>query len=106
MSSYLFDGEGEFPIMRIGQSSAVYSDNQTITSATLSCDETIQDTDQIKYYLGVSTTLSGTYTFEEVTNNTNHLFTATGSWIKWKIRLIGYTGNSTYVENIKITISD
>ena len=105
MSSW-FEGEGEFPISTIAQSDPVYSDSLTITSATFSCDETKEGTDIILYYLGVSTTVSGTYTFEEVSKGADHLFTSVGSWIKWKIRFVGYSGDSTYVENIKIAVND
>ena len=104
MTDNLFSGEGEFPIERIAQSEAIYMNDVNITSAKLIADVAIQDTDQIIFYMAVSATESGTYTFEQVTNNVSHVFSATGKWIKWKARFLGYAGNSTYFENLRIQI--
>ena len=88
-----------------GQSEVVYMDNVNITSAKLIADVATQGTDQIVFYMAVSATEGGTFTFEEVTNNVNHFFSATGLWLKWKAVFTGTLGNSTYFENLKIQIT-
>lgn len=103
--TFLFEGEGEFPISRIAQSKAIWANNVTITSAKLTADVATQDTDIIIFELGTSATETGSYTFEEVTNTVSHFFGTTGKWIKWRARLVGYANNNTYFENMKVYIN-
>lgn len=105
MSPFFFEGEGEFPVSKVAQSSPIFMNNVTITRAKLTADVATQDDDVIIFYLGTSATESGTYTFEQVTNGVNYYFSVTGKWLKWKSRLTGYTGNQTYFENLKVYIN-
>ena len=99
-----FFGEAEFPIERIAQSKAIFMNNVTISNAKLMVDVATQDDDQIIFYMAVSSTENGTYTFEQVSNNVIHFFSGTGVWLKWKARILGFAGNNTYFENLRIQI--
>ena len=101
MATFEFEGEGLFPISKVVQSSAVWMNNETITNAKLNASETKEGTDIILFYLSADNGSN----FEKVTNGTLHYFTNTGTKLKWKARLTGYAGNSTYFENLRIEIN-
>lgn len=103
--SFFFESEGEFPVSKIAQSSAIFMNDIIITRAKLTADVATQDDDTIIFYLGTSDTESGTYTFEQVTNGVNHYFAVTKKWLKWKARLTGYSGNQTHFSNLKVYIN-
>ena len=86
-----------FHFPKITESKPFFSNNVNIDIAVLTYIGTI---DQIKFSLGLSDTYDGTYTYEEVTVNETHSFTATGVWIKW--RAIGLAG---FISQIKVKIN-
>lgn len=55
----------------------------------------------IRIWLGLADTANGTYTWEEailVDNISNHTFTATGKFLKWKLVGVKYTLTRLEVE--------
>jgi type V secretory pathway adhesin AidA len=75
------------------QSQSIDFNNGTISQAKMKVTYTGSGT--IHFYLSAD----GGYTFEEVTNNVIHNFTATGADLRWKI---GASGNFIITE-IEIT---
>ena len=99
-----FDFDGQVPITTIAQSLPIYMNNVNIVNARLTATVSTQDDDQIIFYLGVSATENGSYTWERVTNNVSHYFVAEGKWLKWRARFVGFKGNNDYFEDLKVYI--
>lgn len=108
---FTFDGIGEFGVsVKQAQSKVVHYTGNVITKAKLNAKEVkATSNDSFRYYLNTSGDLD-TYSedkWEEVMLNTEHIFINTGGTvIRWRVIATGYGGSNTYLEWIKIAVTE
>jgi len=93
-------GEIIIPVVKTCISKSIFLNSKTISKAKLICTETKENIeDNFIYYLSAD----GGSNWEEVQNNVEHLFTNTGTDLRFKIVGIGTGGANTYITNLKVT---
>ena len=86
----------------ISQSAEIAYNDGTISQATLQAIETKWNPgDSIQYFLSAD----GGSNWEEVTRNTRHTFTVTGTDLRFKVIFTGNGGKDTYIENLRVDYS-
>lgn len=108
LSPFEFGGHAEgADLLKIAQSKSICLNPPTaagatggsIIAATLSATETLAGSDTFTWYL----TADGGSNWEQVTNGTRHVFTNTGSDLRWKAESLNPTGGAnTYFELVKV----
>jgi hypothetical protein len=76
------------PFPKYHESIPFWYNDETITSAKATWTGSGS---QFMLYLGTSSSFSGSYAWEEVTNGVAHSFVATGKFIKWKAVGLSYS---------------
>lgn len=83
----------------IATSHTIFTNSKTVSKATFNATETKWGSDVIKYYLSAD----GGASWEEVTLGIEHIFTNTGTDLKFRVIFIGNGANNTYSEDINIS---
>ncbi|KKM91341.1 hypothetical protein LCGC14_1229520 [marine sediment metagenome] len=82
----------------ITTSKTIFTDGKTVSKATFNCNETKWGNDVINYHLSTD----GGSNWEEVTLGIEHIFTVTGTDLRFRVMFIGNGANETYLEDINI----